>query len=265
MSHATNAADGTRVYFEDDGGDGVPVLFYGGIFDWVEQVRASEIARALPKGEFRHIYVDHRGIARSDKPHDMTAYAMPLRAGDAVAVLDALNIERAHFVGSSWGGRLGFGFGEHAPDRTLALVLGGQQPYAIDPEGPLVRVVTEGLHAAQRGGMEALLHAMEDFWHVRFPDWQRGPWLENDPAAIQAAWSMALSEGPISRDLGAWGTPCLIYAGVSDADFYEQARAAAEEIPNAEFISLGGEDHFAAHNRTESIIATVLRVLRSAR
>jgi hypothetical protein len=30
---------------------------------------------------------------------------------------------------------------------VLSLVIGGQQPYAIDPDGPLVRVVTEGLVA----------------------------------------------------------------------------------------------------------------------
>ena len=33
---------------------------------------------------------------------------MEVRVGDAVGVLDELSIERAHFVGMSWGGRLGF-------------------------------------------------------------------------------------------------------------------------------------------------------------
>jgi pimeloyl-ACP methyl ester carboxylesterase len=54
------------------------------------------------------MYVDHRGLGRSDKPHDPDAYAMSLRAADAVAVIDELDIERAHFIGMSWGGRLGF-------------------------------------------------------------------------------------------------------------------------------------------------------------
>ena len=38
-------------------------------------------------------------------------------------VLDALGVERAHLPGSSWGARLGFGLGEHAPERMLSLVL----------------------------------------------------------------------------------------------------------------------------------------------
>ncbi len=42
-------------------------------------------------------------------------YAMPLRVADAVAVLDDLGVEPAHFLGISWGGRLDFGIGEHGP------------------------------------------------------------------------------------------------------------------------------------------------------
>jgi pimeloyl-ACP methyl ester carboxylesterase len=123
MPYATNALDGSRVYFEDDGGDGTPVVLHGGIIDSVDLVRESNIAQALqelPTDEFRLIYAAHRGVGRSDKPHEVEAYAMPLRVADAVAVLDELGIERAHFIGNSWGGRLGFGIGEHAPERALA-------------------------------------------------------------------------------------------------------------------------------------------------
>ena len=133
--------------------------------------------------------------------------------GDTVAVLDELGIERAHFVGKSWGGRLGFGIGEHAPDRVLSLVIGGNQPYAW-PDSPLVGVVTEALRVArEEGTVGPLVRAFEDFWGVAFPDAQRARWLGNDPAALAAAWSAALAEGPISQDLGRWRMPCLIFIG----------------------------------------------------
>jgi pimeloyl-ACP methyl ester carboxylesterase len=117
VPYARNALDGSRVYFEDDRGDRAAVVFHGGILDSVDLVRASHIAQALQglPDEFRLIYVDHRGLGRSDKPHDVEAYAILLRVADAVAVLDELGIERAHFIGNSWGGRLGFGIGTHAP------------------------------------------------------------------------------------------------------------------------------------------------------
>ena len=262
MPHATNALDGSRVYFEDDGGQGVPLVLHGGFGESIELVRGSPVAQGIPAGEFRHIYVDHRGHGRSDKPHDPAGYGMSLRVADAVAVLDELGIERAHFVGLSWGGRLGFGIGEHAPDRVRSLVIGGQQPYRW-PDSPLTRVVTEALDAAQSEGMEAFAHALEDFWGIRLPEPRRTHGLDNDPAALRAAWRAALSEGPVSGDLGEWQLPCLIFIGAADADFHGQARRAASEIPDAEFIALDELDHYGAHTSPEGVLLdAILRTLR---
>jgi pimeloyl-ACP methyl ester carboxylesterase len=264
MPYATNALDGSRVYFEDDAGGGAAVVLHGGILDSVASVRVSHVAQALVRlrAEFRCIYVDHRGVGQSDKPHDAAAYAMPLRVADAVAVLDELGIERAHFIGNSWGGRLGFGIGEHARERVLSLVLGGQQPYAIDPDGPLARVVAEALVASRREGIAAFVQALEAFSGIRFPDTLRARYLDNDPAAIEAAWSAAVAEGAISEDLRAWRVRCLIYIGAGDVDFYDQARRAAHEISNAEFFSLEALDHLGAHLRNEAVLTAVLRTLR---
>lgn len=226
-------------------------------------VRESDIARALPLGEFRLIYADHRGLGRSDQPHDPVAYAMPLRVGDAVAVLDELDIERAHFIGKSWGGRLEFGIGEHAPERVLSLVIGGQQPSAW-PDSPLVQVVTQALGASRvEASVEPLVRAFEDFWGVRFPDPQRGRWLDNEPAALGAAWSTALAEGAVCEDLGRWRVRRLIFIGAADADFLDGARRAASEIPDAELLVVGEADHYAAHvSQDEVVLDAVLRTLR---
>src|SRR5918994_1831619 len=251
MPYARNALDGRRVYFEEDGGDGAPVVLYGGIIDSVDLVRASNIAQALRElttEEFRLIYVDHRGVGRSEKPHGVQAYAMALRVADAVAVVDELGIERAHFIGNSWGGRLCFGIGEHAPERVLSLVVGGQQPYAIAPDGPLAHAGTGSLTESRReGSMEPFVAMLESFGGSRFPDALRARWLDNDPEAIGAAWSAAIAEGAISEDLGAWEVRCLIYVAAGDADFHDQARRAAGEITNAEVISLEESDHVGAH------------------
>jgi pimeloyl-ACP methyl ester carboxylesterase len=266
MPYARNALDGSWVYFEDDGGDGDAVVLHGGLLDSVDLVRGSHVAQALQElpEEFRLIYVDHRGLGRSDKPHEAKAYAMPLRAADAVAVLDELGIERAHFIGNSWGGRLGFGIGEHAPERVLSLVISGQQPYAIDPDGPLARAVTETLAESRRkGSLEPFVEALESFAGVRFADALRARWLNNDPAAIESAWSAAVAEGAISEDLRAWEIRCLIYAAAGDVDFHDQAQRAAGEIPNAEFISLEERDHVVAHlAQVDPVLPAVLRMLR---
>ena len=270
MPYATNALDGSRVYFEDDGGEGQTVLLHGGLLDQVDLVRSSNVAQALrdlPEGEqFRLVYADHRGLGRSDKPHDLEAYAIRLRVADAVAVLDELGVELAHFVGASWGGRLGFGIGEHAQERVLSLIIGGQQPYAMNPEGPLVAAVTETLEQSRRGGsLEPFVAALESFAGGRLPEALKARWLDNDPEAIDAAWREALVEGDISEDLGAWEARCLIYVGASDVDFREQARRAAKEIPNARFVSLEDLEHVGTHlTRADRLLPAILETLHGS-
>ena len=264
MADARNPVDGTRIHYEDDGGSGSPVVLHGGFLDSVIDLRGSHLAGALPAPEFRRIFVDHRGLGRSEKPHGSAAYAMSLRARDATAVLDALIIERAHFIGLSWGGRLVLGIAEHAPERVLSIVAVGQQPYAW-PDSPLTRAVSAGLDAARTGGANAIVEALERFWDVRFPADTRERWLQNDAPALADAWSAALAEGPISRDLRAWRMPCLLCVGSGDWDFLEGARRAAAEIPGGRFVELGGADHYGAHvSEDQVLIEAVLETLRSA-
>jgi pimeloyl-ACP methyl ester carboxylesterase len=265
MSHARNALDGTGVYYEDDGGAGVPVAILGGFLDPVDLVRDAPIAHALQEfpDEFRLIFIDHRGHGRSDKPHEEAAYAMPLRVGDVAAVLDDLRIERAHVIGISWGGRLCFGIAEHARARVRSMVTIGQHPYAIDPEGPLARVVAEALHASRDQGIGALVEAFEDI-AGRYPDAVRAAYLACDAAAMRAAWHSAMDEGAIGEDLGAWGMRCLICVAEDDVDFFEQARRAAEEIPDAEFLSIPGIDHLGVDTSPlDTVMPSVLRFLRN--
>jgi pimeloyl-ACP methyl ester carboxylesterase len=264
VPYAENAFDGNSVYFEDDGGPGTPVVHYGGILDTVGLVRGSRLAQVLEalSGEYRLIYADHRGLGRSDKPHEVDAYAMRLQAADAVAVLDELNLERAHFIGRSYGGRLAFGIGEHAPERVLSLVAGGQQPYAMDPEGPLARVVAAVLDATRRDGVAAFVEALEGYWGDPFPPAERSGYLAQDGAAVAAASEAMLTQGAISRDLRAWRVPCLIYLGSDDVDFVEQARRAAGEIPNAQLLTLEARDHYGAHFEADDVSSAVVRLLR---
>jgi pimeloyl-ACP methyl ester carboxylesterase len=42
------------------------------------------------------------GHGKGDKPDEARAYAMALCVADVMAVLDELDIQRAHFVGISW-------------------------------------------------------------------------------------------------------------------------------------------------------------------
>ena len=265
MPYASNPVDGVRTYFEDSGGSGPPVLFYTGFADPLQVAHGSALVRAL-SGEFRLIFADHRGQGGSDKPCEASAYALPTRVRDAVAVLDALGIGRAHFLGSSWGGRLGFAMGEHAPERVLSLVLCGNQPYSWDLETPTARAVGAAIAASRREGMKGFVETFEAALGYRFPEPDRTWTLEkNEPAALEAAWRSIPAEGPVSQDLSAWRVPCLICAGEAD-EMHAAAKRAAEEIPGARFVSLIGHSHISAfYDADDLLLPHILELLRSAR
>jgi pimeloyl-ACP methyl ester carboxylesterase len=265
MPYARNRVDGVRTYFEDSGGVGPPVLFYTGFADPLDVAKASRLAQAL-SGEFRLIFADHRGQGGSDKPLEASAYALPTRVADAVAVLDAHDIERAHFLGSSWGARLGFALGEHAPERALSLVLCGNQPYAWNLESSTAKAVAAAIAAARQEGMKGFVETFESALDYRFPEPQRTWTLEkNDPAALDAAWQSVQVEGRVSQDLSTWRMPCLICAGEAD-EMHDAAKRAAEEIPGARFVSFAGHSHISAFYEADDLLLPhIFELLRSAR
>ena len=76
------------------------------------------------------VTLDWRGTGASDAPD--TPYGTPLLAGDAVAVLDALGLERVDVYGTSMGGRVAQWLAADHPERVRRLVLG-----CTSPGGPL--------------------------------------------------------------------------------------------------------------------------------
>jgi pimeloyl-ACP methyl ester carboxylesterase len=184
---------------------------------------------------------------------------------DAVAVLDALGLGRAHFLGSSWGARLGFALGEHAPERVLSLVLCGNQPYAWDLESPTAHAVAAAIAASKREGMKGFVETFEAALGFRYPEPDRTWKLEkNNPAALEAAWRSVQVEGPVSQNLSNWQVPCLVCTGEAD-EMHDDAKRAAEEIPGARFVSLTGHSHISAFYEADDLLLPhILAVLRSA-
>ena len=81
---------------------------------------------ALLAEDFRVLLFDNRGIGESDAPPG--PYTTALMAGDALGVLDAAGIERAHVVGTSLGGMVAQELVLTAPERVDRLVLACTTP-----------------------------------------------------------------------------------------------------------------------------------------
>ncbi|HEV7897979.1 MAG TPA: alpha/beta hydrolase [Planosporangium sp.] len=99
--------------------EGVPVLLLHGFPQ--NATMWDAVSPALHAEGLRTIAPDQRGYSPGARPPEVGAYAQPECVADAVAILDALGVERAHVVGHDWGALVGWGLAARFPDRVSTL------------------------------------------------------------------------------------------------------------------------------------------------
>jgi len=121
MPHFTN--DGHALYYEVHGKGHPVVLVHGGavsfernyaMFGWIERLNASGL---------QVIGLDSRGHGKSAKPREARAYGTTNMAGDVLALLAHLDIERASIVGYSIGGAIALHLAHAHPERVSSAAL----------------------------------------------------------------------------------------------------------------------------------------------
>ena len=122
-------------------GDGPAVVFCHGFpelaYSWRHQLPAVAAAG------FHAIAPDQRGYAESSAPPAVTDYGLTELTGDMAGMLDALEIERAIFVGHDWGGFVAWAMPLLYPDRTAGVV-GICTPYMAIPPTSVMRAMVNG-------------------------------------------------------------------------------------------------------------------------
>jgi 3-oxoadipate enol-lactonase len=122
---AVTTGDGRRLAYRFDGTADKPVLLLSNSIGtdltmWDPQIET------LGK-HFRVLRYDSRGHGNSDVPAG--PYSVDRIGRDAIELLDALNIDRVHFLGLSLGGMVGQWLGIHAPERIDRLILANTSAY----------------------------------------------------------------------------------------------------------------------------------------
>jgi pimeloyl-ACP methyl ester carboxylesterase len=130
--------NGIDMAIRDEGRGPAVVLCHGFpelAYSWRHQIPA------LAAAGFRAIAPDQRGYGGTDRPAEVTAYDMANLTADLTGLLDALDVERAVFVGHDWGGLIVWQMPLLHPARTAG-VIGVNTPYlprAFAPPTALVR------------------------------------------------------------------------------------------------------------------------------
>jgi pimeloyl-ACP methyl ester carboxylesterase len=232
-------------------GKGPPLVLQHGLCFSLEAWHQIGYVDAL-KHDYQLILIDARGHGASSRPHDPDAYRMALRAGDVVAVLDDLNTKRAHFLGYSMGGWIGWGLAKYAPERFHSLVMGGSSLYGNVPQGVSFVELC-------RAGMDAFLSAIKPMFGERYTPELEAMCLANDLEALVASMSVE-EQIDFEALLPNVTVPCLLFGGEQDP-YYAGAEECSRRMPNAVFVSLPGLDHIEAQYRTDLVLPHVREFL----
>jgi 3-oxoadipate enol-lactonase len=148
-------ANGIQLYYELAGPAEAPVVLLSNSLGtrlemWDPQMQALT-------ERYRVLRYDSRGHGRSDAPDG--PYTIDMLAADALGLLDALGIERAHFCGLSKGGMVGQVLGAEHGERLISLALCSTACHM-----PARQLWEERIRVATEQGMAALADGVVERW-----------------------------------------------------------------------------------------------------
>lgn len=195
----------------------------------------------------RVLRYDQRGHGASTAPPG--PYTIDQLGRDALAVLDAHDVERADVCGMSLGGVVALWLAVHAQDRVRRVVLADTAARVGTEQAWRARAA-----AVREDGMGAVVDVvLERFFSAAFrasgdPTVQRvGDGLRDADVEGYAASCEALAAADLRDVVGTVRAPCLVVVGTEDAATPPaDARDLQRRLPRAEYVELPGAGHLAS-------------------
>ncbi len=238
-------------------GPAVLVLHGGpGSSDYTEGLEA-EIA-----GRCTLVRYTQRGVEPS---LERGPYTVEQHVADAIAVLDALGLERAWLLGHSWGGHLAMHVAVTHPERLHGLISvsalgavgdGGEAGFAAElmartPPADAARAEELDQRAMRGEGTDAeAMESLRLLWPAYFHTREAAPEMPESRLSVECyadTWASMhehLAAGTLERGLPGLSMPALIVHGRQDPIPLRTAREAAELIPGARLEVIDECGHF---------------------
>ncbi|MFI6426721.1 alpha/beta fold hydrolase [Promicromonospora sp. NPDC050880] len=254
------APDGTAIAYRTHG-DGAPVVLVHGT--GLSQVVWRGLGYVEALSGYQVVTLDLRGHGRSGRPTAPADYTSTRFASDVVAVLDALAIPRAHYLGYSLGARTGFTLLDTHPDRISSFVsLGGT--HRATAGGPAEVFFPDFDEALRLGGMTEFVERWGRHRGAPLDPQTALAFMANDPDALRAILAAIEQEPGVPTDrLRHVTTPTLLLAGDRDRARWEAAAEAAHVMRDARAVTLEGADHATTLSDRAHVVAHVLPFLQA--
>jgi 3-oxoadipate enol-lactonase len=233
--------DGSKLYCRIDGDPRKPVILFANSLCCTVQMWDAQVAELSETHSL--IRYDYRGHGRSAVSD--AACTLDMLARDALAILNALHIDKVNFVGLSLGGLIGMYLGAHAPERLERLVLCNTSPYI-----PTREKWDERIRLANEQGMDGI--ALNSFQRWLTPGFA-GQFPHFFQALVQQAREIppqgyanlcaALRDADMRNELNRIEKPTMVIGSSGDVTSPEQIRGLAGAIKNAELRMIEDAGH----------------------
>ncbi|MFF2890142.1 alpha/beta fold hydrolase [Paenibacillus sp. NPDC057967] len=231
-------------------GDGVRIAYrFDGLVDKPVLVLANSIATSMNMWEgqitelskhFRVLRYDYRGHGDSETPDG--PYSIDRLGRDVTELLDALHIDRVHFLGLSLGGVIAQWVGIYAPERIDRLILSNTSSY-LGPAEQWQGLITSVLEPGK----------LPEFADRFIQNWFPSHMLESEnpqvasfremvlatrPQGIAGSWA-AIRDMDMRRTAALIKSPTLVIGGLYDTvTLPAHSEWIAETVPNAKLLLL---------------------------
>lgn len=243
-------ANGIDIHYEIDG-SGPVVMFAHSLGSdqsiWAAQKSASHGDSLWSlANRYTVLTYDLRGHGQTEATPG--AYSFDLLAADALALLDALQIDKASFVGISLGGMIGQAMALAAPERIEKLVLADttcRYPPEVQATWP------ERIRQIEVAGLEPLVAPTLERWftapyRAANPELMAriGKLIRTTPVAGYVGCCHAIARLDFHARLGDIRMPTLVMVGELDPGTPPaMARELADGIPDARLETIPGAAH----------------------
>jgi 3-oxoadipate enol-lactonase len=254
--------DGVRIAYRIDGSADKPVLMLANSIATSMNMWDGQLT--VLSRHFRVLRYDYRGHGDSDTPTG--PYSFDRLGRDVIELLNALHIDRVHFLGLSLCGAIGQWLGIYAPERIDRLILSNTSSYL----GPAEQ--WDGLIASVLQPENLTVFA-DMFIRSWFPSHMletknslvtsfRKMVLATRAQGIAGSWA-AIRDMDMRRTVALISNPTLVITGQYDTvTFPSHGELIAETVPNAKLVMLPAV-HLSNVEYQAEFLSAVLEFLQS--
>ena len=273
-SGAGEPEQAVRLYIEDSGGDGRPVVLIHG---WPLSAQAWEPqVEVLRAAGYRVVAYDRRGFGRSDKPE--SGYSYDDLADDLQRVLEVCGLQNVTLVGFSMGGgEVARYVGRHGESRLHSVVFAAAvtpclMKSADNPDGPLTpEKAQEKRDALERDRAAFFEQFTADFYAAngvqKVTEAERAKALALcHQSSRQAALACrdSFSTDDFRGDLQKLTVPTLVIHGGADAivPFEASGQRTHQAVPHSRLVLINGAPHGLNVSHAQAFNDALLSFLR---